>query len=101
MEEVIDRHHHREGNGNSLRKIAANTLSAGATQVQKIELCHTANVHQMIGAVAKCQASSVFICASVSFRFRAATFSSRCGTDDVPGIGSITGECARSQAIAT
>jgi Transposase DDE domain group 1 len=31
----------------------------------------------------------------------AATFSSRCASDDVPGMGTMTGERASSQAIAT
>src|SRR6184192_4769475 len=31
----------------------------------------------------------------------AATFSSRCAIDDVPGIGNITGDRSRSQASAT
>src|SRR5262249_9512995 len=39
---------------------------------------------------------------SVERRIRAAaTFSSRCASDDVPGMGTITGEWASSQAIAT
>src|SRR5499427_8070184 len=39
---------------------------------------------------------------SVERRTRAAaTFSSRCATDDVPGMGTMTGERASSQAIAT
>ena len=31
----------------------------------------------------------------------AATFSSRCATDEVPGMGNIADECPRSQASAT
>jgi hypothetical protein len=31
----------------------------------------------------------------------AATFSSRCATEEVPGMGSIAGECPSSQASAT
>ena len=38
---------------------------------------------------------------SLSVSSAAATFSSRCSTDEVPGIGSITGERASSQASAT
>jgi hypothetical protein len=37
----------------------------------------------------------------VSRSAAAARFSSRCATDEVPGIGSITGERASSQARAT
>src|SRR5882724_6652476 len=46
------------------------------------------------------KASIDFHSAGVNLIFVAATFSSRCEMDDVPGIGSITGERSRSQASA-
>jgi hypothetical protein len=45
--------------------------------------------------------SSIAISSSVSSNVAAATFSSRCATDEVPGMGSIADECPRSQASAT
>ena len=46
-------------------------------------------------------ASIAFHSSGVNFSLAAATFSSKCARDDVPGIGSITGERSRSQASAT
>src|SRR3979411_263059 len=46
-------------------------------------------------------ASIVFHSAGLNLTAAAATFSSRCATDDVPGIGSITGDRCRSQARAS
>ena len=43
-------------------------------------------------------ASIVFHSSAVSCIFRAAIFSSRCASDDVPGIGSITGDRCSSHA---
>src|SRR5215208_8262048 len=45
--------------------------------------------------------SSIAISSSMSSTVAAATFSSRCATEEVPGMGSIAGECPRSQASAT
>ncbi len=42
--------------------------------------------------------SNSFQSSALSFNPAAATFSSRCATFDVPGIGSITGERWSSQA---
>ena len=46
------------------------------------------------------KASIAFHSAGVNLMFVAATFSSKCAMDDVPGIGSITGERSRSQTRA-
>src|SRR5215218_9168244 len=45
--------------------------------------------------------SSIAISSSTSSNEAAATFSSRCATEEVPGMGSIAAECPRSQASAT
>src|SRR5215218_1094183 len=45
--------------------------------------------------------SSIAIFSSVSSNVAAATFSSTCATDEVPGMGTIAGACPRSQASAT
>src|SRR5205085_4466246 len=47
------------------------------------------------------QALSAFISSALNFSLAAAMFSSRCATDEVPGIGNMTGERWSSQAIAT
>jgi len=38
VQEIIDRDHPREGNGNDLRKVAVDALSARTRQIQKVEL---------------------------------------------------------------
>jgi hypothetical protein len=47
------------------------------------------------------KASIVFHSSGVKLSFAAATFSSKCAIEDVPGIGSIAGDRWRSQARAT
>lgn len=53
------------------------------------------------GSTAEAHPSSRAISSSDSSIAEAATFYSRCSTEDVPGIGSVTGERWSSQAIAT
>src|SRR5436305_1144254 len=47
------------------------------------------------------KASIAFHSSGVSLSFAAAIFSSKWGTEDVPGIGNITGDRSKSQASAT
>ena len=40
MQEIVNRDYHGEGDGDDLREVAADGLSAGAREIQKVEFGH-------------------------------------------------------------
>src|SRR6266516_1473876 len=53
------------------------------------------------GQLCRAKSSILFHSSALSWNFAAAMFCSRCASDDVPGIGNMTGDLCSNQASAS